>query len=105
MDNYQLITLIWVREGQIEALHDYERQAAPIMERHGGSLISAVEPTVLLGWDEPQPHEIHVVEFPSQGAFEAFRSDPDLEPLIELRSQAVRRAIVVGGVTLDYLHG
>lgn len=101
MDRYQLITLVWVREGQLEALHEYERSAAPIMERHGGSFVSAVDPTVLLGWDEPQPHEIHVVEFPSQAAFEAYRADPDLEPLIDLRSQAVRRAIVLGGITID----
>lgn len=102
---YELLVLIWVMPDQFDALHEYERQAQPIMAKHGGSFVTVLEPTAVLGWDESQPHEAHVLRFPSKAAFEAYRTDPDLEQLVPLREQAVRRAIMIGGRSLDYLDG
>jgi len=100
-DVYELIVLFWVMPDQFDALDEYVRQVHPIMVKHGGSFVTVMEPTVLLGWDEPQPHQAHVLRFPSQADFEAYRGDPELELLIPLRDRAVRRAVTVAGRQID----
>jgi len=96
-DTYQLVVLIWVMPDQFDALNEYVQKVAPIMEKHGGSFVTLIEPTVLLGWDEAQPHQVQVSSFPSKAAFEAYRGDAELDELVPLRDTAVRKAVTVAG--------
>ncbi len=96
-DTYELVVLIWVMPDQFDALDEYVEKVEPIMQKHGGSFVTLMEPTVLLGWNEAQPHQVQVSSFPSMAAFEGYRSDAELEALVPLRDKAVRKAVTVAG--------
>lgn len=64
----------------------YERKAVAIMAKHGGRIEQA-----FFGRDEDAKvcKEIHVVRFPSEDAFEAFRNDQALRDLAGERAECV----------------
>jgi len=85
------LVLVFVRPGQEELLREYERRARPIMRRHGGDFERVMKP-VARGGEASGPHEVHLLHFDSAGAFDAFRSDPELQRYTALRDAAVERA-------------
>ena len=88
----------------IEGLQDYESRVIPIMSAHGGRLLSAFRPK---GSEHPEiPDEIHLIEFPSEEAFQAYRSDPEVARLAERRGVVISKtAIYVSEELLDYKGG
>ena len=88
----------------IEGLRDYESRVIPIMSMHGGRLLSAFRPN---GNEHPEiPDEIHLIEFPSEEAFQSYRSDPEVARLAERRGVAISKtAIYVSQELLDYKDG
>jgi uncharacterized protein (DUF1330 family) len=88
------LVLIHAHPDKQEVLRQYERQADPIMRRHGGGFERVLRP--IKGADDPDtPDEVHLLAFASAEGFAAFRADPDLLPLRALREEAVRRAVVI----------
>jgi uncharacterized protein (DUF1330 family) len=76
----------------IESLRDYERKVLPILEEHGGKLLSAFTPR---GHDHPEcPDEIHLIEFPSDEAFQSYRSDERVAKLSEMRGACISKTVV-----------
>jgi uncharacterized protein (DUF1330 family) len=82
-----LVVTLTVRREAIEAFRRFERAAARIMAQHGG----AIERAVVLRADANATllREIHIVTFPDDEAFEAYRSDPQLRDLVALRDACV----------------
>ena len=87
-----LVVLLFVHPGHEEEFERYEANAARIMKRYGGSIERRVR--FPRGGGDDQPDELHLVDFPSDEAFERYRGDPELVALAEARARAVRRTIV-----------
>jgi uncharacterized protein (DUF1330 family) len=87
-----LVVLLFVHPGLEEEFERYEANAVRIMKRYGGSIERRVR--FSRGGGDEQPDEVHLVEFPSDEAFERYRGDPELVALAEARARAVRRTIV-----------
>jgi len=93
------VVLIWVKPGQLETLHEYETQAAPLIERHGGQFKTVMSVSGVgegSGFDRA-PDEVHVLEFPDPDAFAHYRADPDSQAIGHLRDASVERAIFLQG--------
>lgn len=82
-----IVALLTVRRDRADDFRRYETAAARIMARHGG----AIERTVV----EATPHdaetfrELHLVRFPDEAALRAYRADPELTALADLRAAAI----------------
>lgn len=85
----QIVVLLYVGPGGIEALRAHEAEMAPIIYRHGGQIVSASHPSAPRPGD---PDEIHILQFPDMQAFDAFRADPDSLSKMEQRRHAIRDA-------------
>ena len=82
-----IVAILTVRRDRDEDFRRFETAAARIMARHGG----AIERTVAL--DDPHGgetfRELHLVRFPGEAAFAAYRTEPELAALRPLRDAAV----------------
>lgn len=85
----------------IEGLRDYETRVIPVMKMHGGRLLSAFRPK---GHEREEcPDEIHLIEFPSDEAFQSYRTDPRVARLAELRGVTISKTeIYVSEELLEY---
>lgn len=96
-----LIATLTVHPDRIETFHDFERNAAKIMARHGGR----IERAIVLEKD-PEDHyyrECHVVSFPDRDALAAYRNDADFKGLAPLRESCIlATAIRYGTAGEDY---
>lgn len=95
MPRIVLVATLEVRVAARDAFHAFERQAAAIMESHGGR----IERTITV---PPDPgaetfREVHVVAFPSDDAYTAYRADPRLAALAPLRESAVVSTHILAG--------
>jgi hypothetical protein len=90
-----LIATLTVRRAAAEEFRRFEREAARIMERHGG----AIERVIALrhAGDSELYRELHVVRFPSDEAFAAYRQDPELVGLGVLRDFAIAKTEILFG--------
>ena len=82
-----LVAILTVRQDAIEKFRAFEAHAAEVMKMHGGQL----ERTVVVAPDgSPELiKEIHVVTFPNEEAFAAYRKDERLAKFAHLREQSV----------------
>jgi uncharacterized protein (DUF1330 family) len=82
-----LVAILTVRRDSIEKFRDYEARAVEVMKKHGGRL----ERTVVVAADgSPElVKEIHLVTFPNENAFAAYRKDERLTKSAHLRDQSV----------------
>jgi uncharacterized protein (DUF1330 family) len=82
-----LVAILTVRKAATDTFRAFEMCAAKVMAKHGGK----IERTVAV---VPDPSaevikEIHVVTFPSEAAFSAYRNDEQLAEVAHLRDQSV----------------
>ena len=90
-----LVVILTVRTEALDQFHAFETSAAAVMAKYGG----AIERTVAV----PPAHagdftrEVHIVTFPGEEAFAAYREDPALAEMAQLRSEAVVRTEVLIG--------
>jgi len=96
-----LVVILTVRRDALEAFRSFEDAAAAVMAKHGG----AIERTVVVP-DENRAdlvREVHVITFPSERAFAAYRADPELERVRHLRDlSVVQTDVLVGEDGPDY---
>jgi uncharacterized protein (DUF1330 family) len=81
----RLIAVLAVHRAELARFRDYERAAVRVMAKHGGAIEHAYE----LAGDDATLRELHVVRFPSDAAFDAYRVDPELAEHAAERAQAV----------------
>ena len=95
-----VVAALHVRPGAEEAFARFEQQALAIVREQGGRLERAVR----VPRAADAPYEIHVLAFPSQSAFDAYRQDPRLAALAPLRENAVERTVLWTGsdVSIEY---
>ncbi len=81
-----VVALLTIRPGATDHFHEFELQAARILTRFG----AVIERTITLeASSSNEQREIHVLCFPSKEAFDAYRIDPELASLAELRAASI----------------
>lgn len=91
-----IVASLWIENGSLAAFEAYERKAAKIMKRYGGS----IERVVRLSSNEgrpDQPFEVHLVHFPSHEMFAKYCLDPELKALSSERIAAIAKSVVMVG--------
>lgn len=96
MAEITLLVALYVHEGQHQTFIEYETQAFAIIAEYGGRL----EKRYQCASQYQVPAEFHVVTFPDQTAFEAYRADPRLKDLAPLHQQAIVQTIIWSAVEL-----
>ena len=89
-----LCVLLWAEPGKEAALTAYEDQVLGLLADHGGRVLQrgSVIPD---GGNGERPAEVQFLEFPSQGALDAYMSDPRRLALAADRDAAVARTDVL----------
>jgi hypothetical protein len=96
-----LVVILTVRLNALESFRQFEQHAARVMARHGGAIERAV--VIPPGDDEDLFREIHIVTFPDEGAFAAYRADTGLADVMHLREESVvSTEVLVGEEGPDY---
>jgi hypothetical protein len=91
------VVSLWVHPGQEAAFEAFEREAARIMARHGGRIDQAIRLDATAEEARESPFEIHIVSFPDEAAFDAYRTDSDVLALRERRDRIVARTEIAVG--------
>lgn len=99
-ERFTIVALIYVNPDHRADYERFEREASRIMARHGGRIERRVATLPEPKATDERPDEVHVVTFPSTQAFEAYRTDPALRELAELRARAIRRTVLWHGTDL-----
>jgi aspartate racemase len=86
-----IVAVLSIVPGELQAFRAFERRAAQVMARHGGSIERAV---YLPG---PSERELHLVRFPSEAAYQAYRADPEQVELTPLRAATVQSTEMLFG--------
>jgi uncharacterized protein (DUF1330 family) len=89
---YTLEVHLWLKPGKIADFQAFEAQAFEIMQQHGAQPPQVRNPDPS-GPDTP--FETHLLEFPSEAAFDAYRSDPRLRALAGLRDRCIERTRIM----------
>jgi uncharacterized protein (DUF1330 family) len=94
--------LIYLNPGEEAAFNEFEAHAIPIIARYGGSFMLRVRPTseTVIEAGIEVPYEIHLVSFPSVGAFEDFKKDEERKAFLHLKEKSVREMLLLEGRVL-----
>jgi uncharacterized protein (DUF1330 family) len=82
-----LCALLWARPGEERALIAYEDAVLQLVAVHGGHVVQRAR-TDGVG---DAPLEIHLLQFPSEAALEAYMDDPNRLELQADRDRAIAR--------------
>ncbi len=85
-----LCVLLWARPGEQDALIAYEDSVLPLVAAHGGKVRQRARTDGAGG----APLEIHLLEFPSGEALDAYMADPQRTALSDARDRAIVRTEV-----------
>jgi hypothetical protein len=97
-----IVAALYIHPGREAEFAQFETAAESIMQRYGGRL----ERRIGFPPGTEQPHEVHLVTFPDQPAFEKYRADADLLALADLRALAIRQTTAwLGGDLGSFIKG
>lgn len=82
---------LYAYQNDLAALRSFEAKVLPIVLEHGGELEAAFTPSSELGTFADQPDEVHILRFPSHGAFRQYQADPRHAALADERKRAIAR--------------
>jgi uncharacterized protein (DUF1330 family) len=85
-----LCVLLWPRPGAADALIAYEDKVLELVAEHGGELRARARTDGADG----APLEIHLIDFPSDDAIDAYMNDPRRQAMAEERDRAIERTEV-----------
>ena len=78
---------------------EYSEKVGPTVTKHGGKVIIRNTEPVRLEGKRGLPTVVVVLEFPTREAAQAWHSDPEYKPLIDLRNTgSSAEALLVDGV-------
>ena len=92
-----LLVSLYIHPGQEMAFREFESVAARIMGRYGGRIERVIRPGRVVP-EGNVPHEVHLVSFPDEAAFAAYRADAELAGMAALRQAAIARTEIIFGV-------
>lgn len=94
--------LIYIREGQEAVFEQFEAVVIPLISKYGGKLLlrSRITPDTMIDGTAERPHEVHVVTFPDEAAFQAFLHDQTRKQWLHLKEAAIRSVVLVKGHAL-----
>ncbi len=86
-----LCVLLWARDGEEDTLVEYEDRVLALLPDHG----ARVRQRVRSDGGDGAPLEVHVLEFPSQAALDAYMADERRVALSALRERGIARTQVL----------
>ena len=92
-----LVVSLWIREGRVAEFEAYERKAARVMKRYGGMVERAVR--IESGNTSELPYEVHLVSFPSQPMFDAYRASAETKALSNERDAVIAKTVILAGLS------
>lgn len=98
-----ITALLFIKEGQETAFHEYENAVLPILQAYNGTLIHRIRPTSdsYIGTStEEQPYEIHLISFPTEEDFKSYLLDPKRSSFNELKEKAIEYSLVYKGMKI-----
>ncbi len=87
-----IVASLFIHPGRETEFEQFETAAELIMQRYGGRIERRIG--FLASADSGHPHEVHLVTFPDEQAFERYRTDVDLQALADLRTRAIARTTI-----------
>lgn len=93
--------LIYIHEGKEAVLDQFEAVAIPLIYKYNGILIFRCRPAedaFIEGKDKP--YEIHLVSFPEEDDFEAFKKDEERKLFLHLKEEAIQSVLLIKGNVL-----
>ena len=88
----RLCVLLWPAEGADTEFRRYEDAVLPLLDEHGGRLIS--RETVCRASEE-DPLELQMIELRDQAALDDYMSDPRRLALDDQRTRTIRRTQIL----------
>src|ERR1041384_1467662 len=86
-----LCVLLWAQPGAGEGLIAYEDQVLALIPEHGGRVLQRARG----GGGDGQPLEVHLLEFPSRRALEAYMADGRRQALSAERERTIARTEII----------
>lgn len=94
--------LIYIHPGKEAVLDKFEAVAIPLIHKYNGTLIFRCRPTADAFIDGiAQPYEIHLVSFPQEHDFEAFKKDEERKQFLHLKEEAIKAVLMIKAATLE----
>ena len=79
---------------------EYGEKVGPLVAKHGGKVIVRSTDPIRVEGKRGPPTVVVVLEFPTRAAAQAWHSDPEYKPLIDLRNTgSSAEALLVDGVS------
>lgn len=94
---YTVIAYLYANNNNLAALQGFEKKALPLLTAYNGRLEYAFAPDPKTTAFDDTPDEVHILSFPSEAAFTAYREDPQHQALSEERAQAIRKTRIIAG--------
>ncbi len=92
MSAYLIVEIEW---HDVVKQKEYREKLAPILEKHGGRVLSAGEAEVLEGnWKPPR---VVLIEFPSMDSLRDWYTSDEYASLIRIRKEGAKTNIVAVG--------
>lgn len=91
-----ILVRLWIHRGLEAEFEAYERKVSRIMARYGGIIERAIRTS---GADNrsDEPFEVHVLRFPSQDLYDAYRDDAERRSLSDERAGIITSTDVLIG--------
>jgi hypothetical protein len=89
--------LVYFRAGQESVFEEYENKVLPLLPKYQGKLELRLKTTKPIA---EHPHEVHVVSFPAEQNFEAYRLDPERASYATLFNFSVEKMVLIKGVSV-----
>lgn len=89
--------LIYIKEGQEAAFHEFEDLAIPLISVYGGEVLLRTRGGEKIAGTMEQPYEIHMVSFPSAEHFDRFREDDSRKAFLHLKEESVKVSMLIVG--------
>jgi uncharacterized protein (DUF1330 family) len=91
MSEVRLTVKLWVKDEAFMTFEKFENAAFKIMEAHGGKVLKIDQNHTA---SDGLPHEVHYLEFQSMAAFDAYKADPALALMADLRERCIAKTEV-----------
>ena len=94
---FYVLVRLWIHEGAEAEFEAYERKVAHIMARYGGVIERAIRISRTSDDESGEPFEVHVLKFPGQDRYDAYRDDAERRSLGDERARLIAKTDTLVG--------